>query len=92
VARYRRPLLRYCAGMLPEPRAEDVLQQALLNAHLAMPSLGDNPNVRAWLYRISHNVAVNVLRAGRTHAALDERAAASKDDPPEREETDAGAG
>ena len=36
VERYRRPLLRACAGVLPEARAEDALQQALLAAWTAL--------------------------------------------------------
>ena len=32
VERYRRPLLRHCRRLLPEARAEDALQQALVSA------------------------------------------------------------
>src|SRR4051812_11524803 len=38
VERYRDELLRYADRLVGSSRAEDVLQQALLNAHLAMPS------------------------------------------------------
>src|SRR5215210_5614643 len=36
VARYRRPLLRYCRRILPAERAEDAVQQAFLNAFRAI--------------------------------------------------------
>ena len=36
VSRYRRPLLRYCGGLLPPERAEDAVQQAFLNAYRAI--------------------------------------------------------
>ena len=32
VERYRKPIMRYCRRFLPEPRAEDAVQQAFLNA------------------------------------------------------------
>src|SRR3954464_12514596 len=73
VERYRDELLRYAERLVGSSRAEDVIQQALLNAHLAMPSANQELNLRPWLYRITHNVAANVLRAARPQAALDER-------------------
>jgi hypothetical protein len=36
VDRYRGALVRYCARLLGSERAEDAVQQALLNAHIAM--------------------------------------------------------
>ncbi len=65
VQRYRRPLLRYCMRMrLSDARAEDVLQQAFLQAWMAFARGADVRDVRPWLYRIVHNVAVNAMRAG----------------------------
>jgi RNA polymerase sigma factor (sigma-70 family) len=63
VHRYRRPLLRYCARMgISDARAEDVLQQALLAAWLALERGVEVRELRPWLYRIVHNSAVNTLR------------------------------
>jgi RNA polymerase sigma factor (sigma-70 family) len=63
VHRYRRPLLRYCRRMqLADSRAEDVLQQALLQAWMAFARGVDVREVRPWLYRIVHNAAVNAMR------------------------------
>jgi RNA polymerase sigma factor (sigma-70 family) len=63
VHRYRRPLLRYCRRMqLSDARAEDVLQQALLQAWMAFARGADVREVRPWLYRIVHNAAVNAMR------------------------------
>ena len=64
VQRYRRPLLNYCRRLSrSEASAEDALQQALLQAWIALGS-GDPEirDVRAWLYRIVHNVAISSLR------------------------------
>src|SRR4051794_9479680 len=60
VHRYRKPLMAYSRRMgLSEGRGEDVVQQALMSAWMA---LQDGPEVlhpRAWLYRIVHNAALN---------------------------------
>jgi RNA polymerase sigma factor (sigma-70 family) len=67
VHRYRRPLMRYCAGMsFSEARAEDVLQQAFLKAWIALSHGTEVRELRPWLYRIAHNTALNSLR---THGA-----------------------
>jgi RNA polymerase sigma factor (sigma-70 family) len=64
VRRYRRALLRYCRRLgLSEPRAEDAVQQALLQAWLAIERGRDVHAPRAWLYRAVHNSAVTVLRS-----------------------------
>jgi RNA polymerase sigma factor (sigma-70 family) len=64
VQRYRRPLLNYCRRLSrSEASAEDALQQALLQAWIALGSGdGEIRDVRAWLYRIVHNVAISTLR------------------------------
>lgn len=63
VHRYRRPLLRYCQRMqLSDARAEDVLQQAFLQAWMAFARGTKVREVRPWLYRIVHNAAVNAMR------------------------------
>ncbi|HZI91715.1 MAG TPA: sigma-70 family RNA polymerase sigma factor [Thermoleophilaceae bacterium] len=62
VARYRKPLLRYCTRFLGEPRAEDVVQQALVSAYSSLRSSHGDMSLRPWLYRIVHNTALNALR------------------------------
>ena len=64
VQRYRRPLLRYCRRLsTSDVAAEDALQQALLQAWVALGSSEIAVrDARAWLYRIVHNVAISNLR------------------------------
>jgi RNA polymerase sigma factor (sigma-70 family) len=63
VQRYRRQLHGYCRRLLlSDERAEDALQQALLQAWLALRAGAEVGDVRSWLYRIVHNSAVNALR------------------------------
>jgi RNA polymerase sigma factor (sigma-70 family) len=74
VARYRSPLMRYCQRILPEARAEDAVQQTFVSAFAALRRDDAQINLRPWLYRISHNTALNVLRdRGLRHAELEER-------------------
>jgi RNA polymerase sigma factor (sigma-70 family) len=62
VTRYRRPLLRYCSGLLPPERAEDAVQQAFMNAYRAITAGEAELQLRPWLYRIAHNASLNLLR------------------------------
>lgn len=77
VDRYRTPLTRYCAGIVGPSRAEDAAQQALINAHDALQRTDEVRHLRSWLYRIAHNVSLNVLRAVRDDVPLEEAARAA---------------
>ncbi len=74
VRRYRGPLLGYCRRLLlSEERAEDALQQALMQAWLALRADTEVQNAKAWLYRIVHNSALNALRvSGYDYCTLSE--------------------
>jgi RNA polymerase sigma factor (sigma-70 family) len=74
VDRYRKPLLGYCRRLLlPEARAEDAIQQSLLQAWLALSDGCEVRDAKAWLYRIVHNAAVSALRrSGYDYVELDE--------------------
>lgn len=74
VRRHRRALTRYCRRIgLSEHRAEDVLQQALTKAWLALDRGVEVREPRAWLYRVVHNTAVNSERGAalRRHESID---------------------
>ena len=59
--------------MLPEGRAEDALQQALLAAWTALQRGDEVRELRPWLYRIVHNTSLNALRvSGYDYAELHE--------------------
>jgi RNA polymerase sigma factor (sigma-70 family) len=72
VLRYRRPLLGYCRRLLlREERAEEAMQQGLLQAWLALREGTEVREVKPWLYRIVHNSALNMLRvSGYDYASL----------------------
>jgi RNA polymerase sigma factor (sigma-70 family) len=62
VERYRKPLVRYCLRILPESRCEDAVQQALINAHAALLASDEQVQLKPWLYAITRNAALNMLR------------------------------
>ena len=62
VERYRRPLVRFCARILPESRCEDAVQQAFINAHGALTSSDETVQLKPWLFAITRNAALNMLR------------------------------
>jgi RNA polymerase sigma factor (sigma-70 family) len=62
VDRYRRPLVRFCARILPESRCEDAVQQAFINAHAALTSSDEAVQLKPWLFAITRNAALNMLR------------------------------
>jgi RNA polymerase sigma factor (sigma-70 family) len=72
VDRYRPAIQRYCTGIVGPSRAEDATQQTLINAHDALKRTDEVRHLRSWLYRIAHNVSLNVLRAVRDDVPLDD--------------------
>src|SRR3954447_10735649 len=82
VERYRKPLLRHSRRLLPESRAEEALQQALVSAPAARRPGGGGAalrrgdevrELRPWLYRIVHNSSLTALRVnGYDYAELRE--------------------
>ncbi|MEO8092859.1 MAG: sigma-70 family RNA polymerase sigma factor [bacterium] len=71
VRRYRAPLVRFAGSIVPADRAEDVVQEAFARAHAALPQGDADLAIRAWLYRIVRNGALNDLRDQRPHEELD---------------------
>jgi RNA polymerase sigma-70 factor (ECF subfamily) len=63
VAELRPELHRYCARMLGSViDGEDVVQDTLARAYLALSELQEEPRLRAWLFQIAHNRALDILR------------------------------
>jgi RNA polymerase sigma-70 factor (ECF subfamily) len=81
VKRHRPELARFAARQLGEHAslAEDVVQEALLNAHRAVAAGTCPEHPRAWLFTIVRNAAVNVTRGARTTDAIEERGHGTSD-------------
>ena len=63
VARYRKPLLRYCGRLVTEQRAEEAVQETFVRAYGALMRGEEVRTLKPWLYRIAHNSALNTVRA-----------------------------
>lgn len=71
MALYRPELLRHLTRMLESgDDAEDVLQQVWIRAHECSPETGDGSNVRAWLYRVGTNAALDRLARDRRRRGI----------------------
>jgi RNA polymerase sigma factor (sigma-70 family) len=71
--RYQRPLRVYCSRLVGPERAQDAVQQALLQAFLSLRDRAPREiALRPWLYRIAHNCAIDLIRMGSwEHEQLD---------------------
>jgi RNA polymerase sigma factor (sigma-70 family) len=59
----RPDLHRYCARLMgPAIDGEDVVQDTLVRAFVALEDLEEAPALRPWLFRIAHNRALDLLR------------------------------
>lgn len=71
LARMRPKLHRYCARMVGSViDGEDVLQDAVIKAMEATPSVAPIVNPEGWLFRIAHNTALDFLRRRNRQEAL----------------------
>lgn len=66
VARYQSPLLRYVGQMLGrvDHEAEDIVQEAFVRLHcqVAGHGAGSVRHLTTWLFRVAHNLTIDVLR------------------------------
>ena len=63
VAEIRPDLHRYCARMAGSiTDGEDIVQETLARAYYSLPELHALPPLRAWLFQIAHNRAIDHLR------------------------------
>lgn len=67
VARHREPIRAYVLRLTGNrSTAEDVVQETLLRAWRHVESLtGRGNSVRGWLFRVAHNIAVDLMRRRR---------------------------
>src|SRR5439155_9119041 len=63
VDRYRRALQRYCERALTRQRAEDVVQQVLIKAWVALQNGAEVRSLKAWLYRIARTTILDAAQA-----------------------------
>ena len=71
--RYQSALRPYCSRLVGPERAQDAVQQALLQAFLSLRDRAPREiALRPWLYRIAHNCSIDLIRMGSwEHEQLD---------------------
>jgi RNA polymerase sigma factor (sigma-70 family) len=72
VRRHRPALIAFAGTLAPPSRAEDVVQESLLKAFAALRDGAEPELLRAWLFRIVRNTAIDEQRGLRHHEQLDE--------------------
>ena len=76
-------LLAHARALAGPDDAEDVVHDALLRALRAYPRLEHGDHLRAWLYRITTNVAIDLHRRARRERPVEDPAAGLAADPHE---------
>ncbi len=61
IERYDRELHAHAARIVRSDQADDVVQQAMLRAWIALLAGAEVTEPRAWLHRIAHNAALNMV-------------------------------
>lgn len=78
VREYETPLLRYVAGLIGSRynEAQDVVQDVFLKLHKQIKPSGqvEISNMRSWLYRVAHNLAMDYGRGRKRRRTLEEKA------------------
>ena len=78
----RPELHRYCARLMGSViEGEDVVQDTFARAFVALDELQEAPPLRAWLFRIAHNRALDLLHSRAIRAAEPIEAAQEVADP-----------
>lgn len=64
VDRYNRKLFAYLCRLLNfnQNDAQDVLQETLLKAYVNLVAFNSRLSFNAWIYRIAHNIAIDLIR------------------------------
>jgi RNA polymerase sigma-70 factor (ECF subfamily) len=66
---FRQPLLRYLAGLgLPMADGEEIVQEVFLSLFQHLRRGGDRANLRGWIFRVGHNLALKRRRRALRHA------------------------
>jgi RNA polymerase sigma-70 factor (ECF subfamily) len=73
VRRYEAKLLRYAMSIIKdEHRSQDIVQNAFIKAFINLQSFNVKMKFSSWIYRITHNEAINEIKKYRKEVRLDD--------------------
>lgn len=68
IKRYTQPLLRYARYLVTDPDlAQDVVQESFIKSYTNLQSFNPSKKFSSWIYRITHNQAMNLLKKERKY-------------------------
>ena len=80
IRRYEKPLLRYATYLSNDPDlAADIVQQAFIKAFINLQSFNTDKKFSSWLYRITHNEAINLLKKNKFNSHIEDHFDLSSD-------------
>lgn len=73
VERYQQPLHRYAMTLVHDTQvAQDIVQEALIKAYTNLRGFNTKRKFSSWVYRITHNQAMDYFRTQRRFTSLEE--------------------
>jgi len=73
IKRYQEKLLRYAVYLIKdEEKAADIVQNTFIKVYVNLNGFNVNKNFSSWIYRITHNEAMNIMKKYKKEVAMDE--------------------
>lgn len=73
VQRYELKLMRYAVSLVRDnTKAQDIVQNAFIKAFVNLRSFNQKLKFSSWIYRITHNEAINEIKKYRREVSLDD--------------------
>lgn len=73
VKRYEKKLMRYAMSLIrDDSKAQDIVQNAFIKAFINLRSFNQKLKFSSWIYRITHNEAINEIKKYRREISFDD--------------------
>lgn len=73
VKRYEKKLMRYALSLVrDDSKAQDIVQNAFIKAFVNLRSFNQKLKFSSWIYRITHNEAINEIKKYRREISFDD--------------------
>lgn len=72
IKRYEQKLLRYATYITDDNRlSEDIVQNTFIKAYVSLKGFNTSLSFSSWIYRITHNEAINAIKKNKRHSTVD---------------------